>query len=350
MAERTLRTSRDPLVQLTLARIRDTVREPEAVFWVVGFPILLAVALGIAFRDRPPERAKVAIEARAGADSLAARLSGAPGVAVEVLDPLTAERRLRTGRIALVVVPGDPLVYRFDSARAESRTARLHADDAIQRAYGRRDVRRVAEVKVAEKGARYIDFLLPGLLGMNLMGTGMWGVGYGVVNLRVKKLLKRLLASPMRRSDFLLSFGLARLVTVFVEAPLLVGFGMVAFGVPMRGSIAALAAVVLLGAAAFAALGLLVAARPRTLEGVSGWMNLVMLPMWVLSGSFFSSANFPDVMQPFIEALPLTALNDALRGVMLDGSGLAALAMPIGVLGAWTVVSFGVALRVFRWR
>lgn len=340
---------RNPLWQLTLARLREMIREPEAVFWVVGFPILLAVALGIAFRNRPPERAKAAIQAGAGADSLAARLSGARDLQVEVLDSLTAAQRLRTGRVALVVVPGDPVVYRYDSTRTESRTARLVADDEIQRAYGRQDVRRVAEVKVAEKGARYIDFLLPGLLGMNLMGTGMWGVGYGVVNLRVKKLLKRLLASPMRRSHFLLSFGLARLVTVVFEATLLVAFGILAFGVPMRGSPAALAAVVGLGAATFAGVGLLVAARPRTLEGVSGLMNLVMLPMWVLSGSFFSSANFPDAMQPFIKALPLTALNDALRAVMLDGSGLAALALPLAVMAAWTLASFGVALRIFRW-
>lgn len=341
--------SYSPLWQLTLARLREMVREPEAMFWVVGFPILLAVALGIAFRNRPPEQAKIAIQAGAGADSLAARLSDAHDLAIELLDSATAAQRLRTGRVGLVVVPGDPVIYRYDSTRSESHTARLVADDAIQRAYGRRDVRRVAEVKVAEKGARYIDFLLPGLLGMNLMGTGMWGVGYGVVNLRVKKLLKRLLASPMRRSHFLLSFGLARLVTVTFEATLLVAFGNLVFGVPMRGSVAALAAVVTLGAAAFAGLGLLVAARPRTLEGVSGLMNLVMMPMWVLSGSFFSSANFPAATQPFIKALPLTALNDALRAVMLDGSGLAAVALPLAVLGIWMVVSFGVALRTFRW-
>jgi ABC-2 type transport system permease protein len=339
----------NPLWQLTLVRLREMVREPEAVFWVIGFPILLAAALGIAFRNRPPEQAKIAIEAGAGADSLAARLAGAHDLAVEVLDSATAARRLRTGRVALVVVPGDPVVYRYDSTRTESHTARLITDDEIQRAYGRRDVRGIVEVKVAEKGARYIDFLLPGLLGMNLMGTGLWGVGFGVVNLRVKKLLKRLLASPMRRSHFLLSFGLARLVTVVFEATLLVGFGILVFGVPMRGSPVSLAAIVLLGAAAFAGLGLLVAARPRTIEGVSGLMNLVMLPMWVLSGSFFSSGNFPDAMQPFIKALPLTALNDALRAVMLDGSGLAAVALPLVVLGLWMVVSFGVALKTFRW-
>lgn len=338
-----------PLWHLTLARLREMVREPEALFWIIAFPLLLAVALGIAFRNRPPERSRVAIQAGPGSDSLAARLVRAPDLRVEVLDSLTARRRLRTGRVALVVVPGDPVVYRFDSTRTESNVAKLVTDDEIQRAYGRRDVRAVREEKVTEKGARYIDFLLPGLLGMNLMGTGLWGVGYAVVNLRVKRLLKRLLASPMRKWHLLLSFALARLVTVLLEVLILVGFGMLVFHVPMRGSVATLAAIVLLGAATFSGLGLLVAARPRTLEGVSGWMNLVMLPMYVLSGSFFSSANFPDVMQPFIRALPLTAVNDALRAVMLDGSGLAALTLPLVVMAVWMAVSFGVALRIFRW-
>lgn len=341
--------SNHPLWHLTLGRLREMVREPEALFWIVAFPLLLAVALGIAFRNRPPERSRVAIEAGPGADSLAARLAHAQALRIEVLDSATAQRRLRTGRVALVVVPGDPVVYRFDSTRTESHVARLVTDDEIQRAYGRRDVRAVREVKVTEKGARYIDFLLPGLLGMNLMGTGLWGVGYAVVNLRVKKLLKRLLASPMRKWHLLLSFALARLVTVLLEVLVLVGFGMLVFEVPMRGSPAALAAIVFLGAATFAGLGLLVAARPRTLEGVSGWMNLVMLPMYVLSGSFFSSANFPDVMQPFIRALPLTAVNDALRAVMLDGTGLAALGLPLVVMAVWMVGSFALALRIFRW-
>ncbi len=338
-----------PLTHLTLGRLREMVREPETLFWIVAFPMLLAVALGVAFRNRPPERSRVAIQAGPGADSLAARLAGAKDLRLEVLDSATAQRRLRTGRVALVVVPGEPLVYRFDSTRSESHLARLVTDDELQRAYGRRDVRAVREQKVTEKGARYIDFLLPGLLGMNLMGTGLWGVGYAVVNLRVKKLLKRLLASPMRKWHLLLSFALARLVTVLFEVLLLVGFGMLVFGVPMRGSVGALAAIVLLGAGTFAGLGLLVAARPRTLEGVSGWMNLVMLPMYVLSGSFFSSANFPDVMQPFIRALPLTAVNDALRAVMLDGSRLAALAAPLAVMALWMAACFGVALRIFRW-
>ena len=341
--------ARHPLVQLTLARFREFARQPETVFWVFAFPLLLAIALGIAFRNRPPDRVRIAIQAGAGADSLAARLAGARDLRVAVLDPAAAAAQLRTGRVALVVVPGDPVVYRFDSTRTESHLARLVTDDELQRAYGRRDPQAIREVKITEKGARYIDFLLPGLLGMNLMGTGLWGVGFAVVSMRVRKLLKRLLASPMRRSHLLLSFALARLATVVLEVAVLVAFGMAVFGVPLRGSVVSLAIVALLGALTFSGIGLLVASRAQTEEGVSGLMNVVMLPMYVLSGSFFSSSNFPDLMQPFIKALPLTALNDALRAVMLDGSSLAALGLPLAILAAWMVVSFAVALRIFRW-
>ena len=340
---------RNPLVQLTLARFREFARQPETVFWVFAFPIILAVALGIAFRNRPPERARVAIQAGPGADSLAAHLTGTGALRVVVLDSAAAAARLRTGRVALVIVPGDPVVYRFDSTRAESHVARLVADDEVQRAFGRRDVRAVREVKITEKGARYIDFLLPGLLGMNLMGTGLWGVGFAVVSMRVRRLLKRLLASPMRRSHLLLSFAFARLATVALEVVVLVGAGMLIFGVPFRGSVLTFAVVALTGALTFSGLGLLVASRAQTEEGVSGLMNVVMMPMWILSGTFFSAANFPDVMQPLIKALPLTALNDALRAVMLDGTGLAALALPLAIMVAWMVVSFGVALKIFRW-
>jgi ABC-2 type transport system permease protein len=266
-----------------------------------------------------------------------------------VLPAGTAAERLRTGAVAVVVVPGPALAYRFDPTRSESRLARLATDDALQRALGRRDVREARDEIVTERGARYIDFLIPGLLGLNLMGTGMWGLGYAVVDARRRKLMKRLMASPMRRSQYLLSFIAARLVLLIPEVGILVGFGALAFGVPVRGSLVTLALVALMGALCFAGLGLLTASRVQTVEAVSGLMNLVMLPMWVLSGVFFSSANFPAAMQPFIRALPLTALNDALRGVMLEGASLTALAVPVGICLAWGVVSFTSALKIFRW-
>jgi ABC-2 type transport system permease protein len=195
-----------PLVQLTLARMREFYREPEAIFWVFGFPIVLAFALGIAFRNRGPGELRVAVLAGPGADAVAAVLRRAPGLTPTVLDSGPARLELRAGRVALLVEPGDPLVYRYDSTRAESRLARLEADAAVQRSRGRTDPARVTDQRVTEPGSRYIDFLIPGLLGMNLMGSGLWGVGFSVVQARTKKLLKRFMATPMRRSHYLLSF------------------------------------------------------------------------------------------------------------------------------------------------
>jgi ABC-2 type transport system permease protein len=318
-------------------------------FWVFAFPLLLAIALGLAFRNRPPEVIRVAVEAGPGADSVVAWLGRGRGLRATVLPGAEASRRLAKGSVAIVVVPGDPVVYRYDSTRTDSRIARLATDDALQRALGRRDVRSVADRKVMEKGSRYIDFLIPGLLGLNLMGTGMWGMGYAVVDARKRRLMKRLLASPMRRSQYLLSYIVARLAMLGPEVVLLVGFGMVVFGVPMRGSLLDFAVLVLIGAMCFAGMGLLTASRAQTVEMVSGLMNLVMMPMWVLSGVFFSSSNFPAVMQPLIKALPLTALNDATRAVMLDGASLGSVAGPAAICALWGVVSFGVALKIFRW-
>ena len=339
-----------PLFQLALARMREFYREPEAVFWVFGFPIVLAFALGLAFRNTGPGKLQVGVAAGPGDSALVTVLDSSPRLIATVLDSATARTRLRTGRIALLVVPGDPLVYRYDTTRTESGLARLQVDQVVQRARGRKDVAAVRDDRVVAPGSRYIDFLIPGLLGMNLLGSGIWGVGFSVVQARQKKLLKRYMATPMKRSHYLLSFILSRLVFLIVEIGLLVGFGWLMFGVAVRGSLATLGGVAILGAFAFAGLGLLVASRARTIEGVSGLMNLVMLPMWILSGTFFSYSRFPDAMIPFVKALPLTALNDALRAIMIDGAALATLSAPLAIVIAWGAVSFVIALRIFRWR
>ena len=339
-----------PIVQLTLASIRGFYREPEALFWVFGFPIVLAFALGIAFKNRGPEELRVAVAHGAGDSAAAGTLDAAPGLAAVVLDSVAARADLRTGRVALVVVPGSPMVYRYDSTRTESRLARLEVDEALQQAGGRIDPVRVLDDRVTETGSRYIDFLIPGLLGMNLMGSGLWGVGFAVVQARTKGLLKRFLATPMRKSQYLMSYMVSRLAFLVLEVATLVGFGWVMFDVGVRGSLGALALLTVVGAFSFAGLGLLVASRAKTVEAVSGLMNLVMLPMWILSGTFFSYARFPEAMQPVVQALPLTALNDALRGVMIDGASLTRVAAPLGVVVAWGVVSVAVALKIFRWR
>ena len=360
----------NPLLELVLARIREFVREPEAVFWVFIFPVLLALALGIAFRNRPAEKLRVAVEDRVhGASGIVDLLEGSADLTPVVLPWGEASERLRTGKVEIVIglpetagaasaslvagsegAPPLSVSYLYDPARPESRLARLAVDEALQRGMGRVDVAQVRDRIVAEPGARYIDFLIPGLIGLNLMASGMWGIGFNVVESRTRKLLKLLTATPMRRSHYLLSFMLSRLLFLILEVVALVGFGRLVFGVEVRGSLLALAVILLLGAMSFAGLGLLVASRSRSIEAVSGWMNLVMLPMWLLSGSFFSYSRFPEIMHPLIRLLPLTALNDALRAVINEGASLAASWSEIAVIASWGLVSFAVALRIFRWQ
>jgi ABC-2 type transport system permease protein len=347
------RWSERSLVQLTLMRFREFIREPEAVFWVFVFPILLAAGLGIAFRNQPAQRTPVIVVGGLDqAASLARALEADSSLSVTIADEVTARRELVTGRAALVVAPTEAakVEYRFDPARPDSRLARLQVDDAVQRWQGRRDPVAKEEQRVSEPGARYIDFVIPGLLGMNLMGSGIWGLGFTIVDARRKRLLKRLIATPMSKPEYLASFMLSRLTMLVIEVAVLLGFAVLAFGVPLRGSLASLGAVCLLSAMAFSALGLLIASRVRTVEAASGLMNLVMLPMWIFSGVFFSSSRFPDAVQPLIQALPLTAVNDALRASMLEGAGWAALAPELAIVAAWLVVSFALALRLFRWK
>jgi ABC-2 type transport system permease protein len=336
------------LVQLTLVRFREFSREPEVLFWVFIFPILLAAGLGIAFRNRPADILKIA----AVTPELTRSLSTEKLLDVQQAPEADAMELLRTGKVALVAEPGAgaAVVYRFDATNPEGRTARMLADRAVQRAAGRADPVKATDSLVQEPGSRYIDFLLPGLLGMNLMGSAIWGMGFAIVDARRKKLLKRLVATPMPRHYYLLSFILARLALLLVEVGVVLGFGALMFQVPVRGSVADLAVLCVLGSMSFCALGLLIASRARTIEAASGLMNVTMMPMWIVSGVFFSSARFPSVLQPFIKALPLTATIDALRANILQGSGLAQLAPQAAVLSAWLVVCFGLAMKLFRWR
>lgn len=335
------------LAQLTLVRFREFIREPEAVFWVFIFPILLAAGLGLAFRDRPADVLKIA----ATTPELVQSLRQEKQLNVQALPVPAAEEALRTGKLALVAepAPGGGVVFRYDDANPDGRTARMLADRAIQRAAGRVDPVAAADQLMKEPGSRYIDFLLPGLVGMNLLGSGVWSIAFAIVDSRRKKLMKRLIATPMLRQSYLMSFLISRLSVLVIEVGAILAFGVLMFGVPLRGSLAVLAVFCLLGSLAFTAMGLLIACRVRTIEAVSGLANLVLLPMWILSGVFFSASRFPDAVQPLIRALPLTAVIDALRANMLEGAGVAQLVPEAGVLAAWLIASFVVALKLFRW-
>lgn len=342
-------SNRNPFLQLFLARLKEFIREPEVVFWVFGFPILLAVGLGIAFRNKPPDKVMVGVVDAPGASEIIAALPESGGFQVARLRGGEAADRLRLGKVALVVVPGPSYEYRYDPTQPESVLARQMVHDALERAAGRTDPVEIRETQVTEPGARYIDFLIPGLLGMNIMSGGMWGVGFVLVEMRSRRLMKRLIATPMRRADFLGAMMASRMVLVFLELVLLLFFGWLVFNLVIRGPLWMIALLALLGAFVFAGLGLLVASRARKIETVSGLMNLVMLPMFVFSGIFFSSDRFPAVIQPFVKALPLTALNDALRAAILEGAGFSSQVGRIAIMLAWGTVSFVLALRLFRW-
>ena len=342
-----------PLVQLTRVRYREFFREPEAVFWVFVFPVLLAAGLGIAFRNRSPERTVVGVVGNGPVvTDIVEALRSDSSLVVSAMSDSAGGEALRTGDVALLVVPlaEGKVEFRYDDTRPESRSARLLVDDGLQRASGRRDPVMVADRVVRERGARYIDFLVPGLLGMNLMGSGIWGLGFAIVDARKKRLLKRLIATPMARWQYLTSFVLSRLTLLVLEVGLLLGFGVLVFGVPLRGSLPLLLLICLLSSLAFASLGLLIASRAQTMEGASGLMNLVMLPMWIFSGVFFSAARFPEPIQPLIQALPLTAVIDALRANILRGAGWHSLTGELAIILVWMVGSFVLALKLFRWR
>jgi len=336
------------------ARMLELKREPEVVFWVFVFPLLLAAGLGIAFRNKPADASSVAIVDGPGAKQALTLLQRSPQHAsfkIDVQDENTAKKGFRLGKYDLVIEPGESggVRYRYDPARPESVLAKAEVDHALQNSAGRKDVVATTVVTSSEPGSRYIDFLIPGLLGMNLMNSGMWGIGFALVDMRQRKLLKRFVGTPMRRGDFLLALMSSRLVLMIIEIGLLLTLGVLVFSMKVLGSVLAIVLLGSVGAIAFGGIGLLTASRAQKIESVSGLMNLVMMPMWIFSGVFFSYERFPAVIQPLIKALPLTALNDALRATILEGTPLIQQWSRLLVMGLWGAVSFVLALKWFRW-
>ncbi|ADV61482.1 ABC-2 type transporter [Isosphaera pallida ATCC 43644] len=361
------------LWELYVTRLREFFREPARIFWVYGFPTILAICLGMAFRSSTTETFIVDLVApsaseteststqRAAFETLVEAIQARnndpqrrpdlPILQFKVVDAPLGWERLITGKTALLArLEGeDGMVYHYDPTRAEARAARAALDDLVQRARGRLDPVRVENQLIQEPGSRYIDWLIPGLIGLNTMGGGMWGIGFLLVNFRRNGLLKRFRATPMPRWHFLSAILGARLTFLIPDVAVLLTVGVVVFGMPIRGSLATAFVVVLAGATAFAGIGLLIASRVSSTEAVNGMMNLVMLPMWMFSGIFFSYERFPEVIHPFIQALPMTQMLDALRAVLLEGAGWAVIWPSVAILMAWGVIPFVVAVRIFKW-
>ena len=342
-----------PILAITIARLREFVRRPEAVFWVYFFPVLMVVVLGVAFRNKPVEVFQVDIVNGPKSEMISAWLDSDEQLKTSIVSREEAIERLRLSKTTLMIsaIDGqvDNLEYQYDPVRPGSVASRNLADQRLQTAQGRLDVIESNDVTFSEPGNSYVDFLVPGLLAMGLMGGGLWGVGYAIVDMRIRKLLKRLMATPMRRTHFLIAMMTSRLVFMIPQIILLIVFSYFLFGVKVHGNWFSILLIIILGAIEFAAIGLLVASRANTMETASGLMNLVMLPMWTLSGIFFSYERFPEIVQPVIKALPLTPVIDALRALMMDGKSIGTLTGEIAVIGAWSVIPFAIALAIFRW-
>jgi len=338
---------------LLASRMKEMKREPEVIFWVFGFPLLLALGLGIAFRNKPANVTSMAITGNESQKvlELIDRSPQKSSLRAEVVDATAAMKGFRLGKYDVVVEDDHKrgLTYVYDPARPESVLAQAQVSDALQAAAGRQDPLATRTLTSSEPGSRYIDFLIPGLIGMNVMNAAMWGIGFAIVDMRQRKLLKRFVATPMRRSDFLLALASSRLILMTVEVGMLLGFGALVFHMRVLGSLATILLIGAIGALGFAGLGLLTASRAQKIESVSGLINLVMMPMWIFSGVFFSYERFPAVIQPFIKALPLTALNDALRATILEGATLGAQSGRLLVLALWGGISFVLAVKWFRW-
>jgi ABC-type multidrug transport system permease subunit len=378
------------LWQLVLTRIREFYRRPTAIFWVYIFPVLMAIVLGVAFSNPNVDEVRAGIVSDAHpalaqrvADALARQQAEAANGKTKItgllISDIEGRRGLRLGRFTLLVIPrsaspgdtaatpssaqsatattalagalaGVNLEYLYDPGAPESYAGRWAVDDALQRAAGRREPLATHDARFEEPGSRYIDFVIPGLIGASLMSSGLWGVGFVVVDMRVRNLLKRFFTTPMSRADFLSGMIFSRMFFIVTEILLLLAVSRWLFDVRVLGSWLAVLFLIVLGSATFAAIGLLMASRARTVETASGMINLVMLPMWMVSGIFFSADRFPDAVQPLIKALPLTAVINALRGVMIEELSLFALWGPVTVLLVWAIGSFALSLRLFRWQ
>ena len=349
---------RSALSELVLARVRVFFREPATLFWVFAFPLILAVVLGLAQRDRPPEPARVGLQS-AGEGSLPEALSAAleadPRIRVTRDAPEVLEAALGRATLDAVVSlqpeGGDAPVVRHDPTRPEGRLAKLLVENRLLSArLGPAAGPTVTEAPVTRKGARYIDFLMPALIAMGLMSSSLWGVGYGMVQERSKGLMRRFATTPIGPAPFLASYILSRFVFLSLEVVFLLVAGDLLFDVAVAGSFVAYAVVCVAGVACFTGLAVLCASRTASVEVVSGFINALTMPMWLVSGTFFAWERFPEVLHPVIVALPLTALNDALRAITNHGAGLVEVLPQVGLLGAWAAVAFAVGLRLFRWR
>lgn len=334
------------LLLLTKAHLLEFFREPGILFWSFGFPILLSWALGMAFLA--PKQVKTTLIV-SKTDSVAVRIvvPDTASIALVALEGDDALRALRRGEaVGSIGLARDGIRLQLDTTTQEGIMARL----LVERSAARGLLESITVQDPPARAGSYADFLLPGMLGLGLMNGCIWGIGFALMDLRLRKLLRLFASTPLSRIDILLSVVLARATTLPLESISLWGFGAIMFGVSMHGSWVLFVVSAAVSCVAFAGLGILGASRVGHMQAAYGIVNALTIPMTILSGVFFSWTKFPHWLQPVVEHLPLTLACDTLRAVSAEGAGIAQVGTKLAILLAWGVVTGIVGLKLFRWR
>lgn len=371
------------LWQLITAYLKEIIREPGILFWGIIFPILMSLGLGLAFTKKANVERKVAIvnfdstgtkavtspfplltflrqfgDVRKKADgkeesyelTLADENLGNTTFLFQVMNWPDAMVRLKRGTLNLVLVPKGRLPeYHFDPLNPDAQLTYLKLAGIFGQPPLSTENQAGLIKPLTVKGTRYIDFLIPGLIAMGVMMSSIWGISYGIIEKRSKKLLRRMVATPMKRSHLLIALMTVRSGMNFVEALLLFCFAYFAFGITITGSIPALILLFFAGNIAFAGIAVFISSNTSSTEVGNGFINAVVLPMMVLSGIFFSYHNFPEWSLPFIQLLPLTMLADGIRSLFIEGAGMVQVAMPSLILLMIGTVFFTAGLKLFKW-
>ena len=332
------------VLALLHARNLEFVRDRSALIWNLAAPVLLVIAFAVIFAPGERDRFKVGVLSSAGSEPGVETLRDLRYVDfVPIADRDEGIRKVARHQLGMLIgTLGGRAYYWINSRSSDGYFLErlLLAGDAGDPVRG----------VVDGYETRPVDWLVPGIIGMNMMFSALFGVGYVVVRYRKNGYLRRLAATPLGALEFIIAQVASRLlliaavtVAVFVGADLLVDFR-------MEGSYATLALVAVLGGASLVALGLLVAARIASEELANGLLNLVSWPMMLLSGVWFSLEGSPAFVKTIAQAFPLTHLLDAARAVMLDGAGLVEVMPQLAVLLAMTALFTAAGAALFRWQ
>ncbi|MDR2497330.1 MAG: ABC transporter permease [Tannerellaceae bacterium] len=349
----------------------ETIREPETLFWGIVFPVLISIGLGLAFTQKSEEKFQVLVisERPTELDSVlaiygrAGEYKGRPAQVWRVTDKVLGNAEfnfvrsdLRSAIVSLKrgeadVMIGDTLGalrYHFDPHNSQAQLVYMKLSAMLKSPSVRTEDSSPVE-PITLKGVRYIDFLIPGLIAFGLMGSMMWGVSYTIIERRSQKLLRRMVATPMRKSNYLISLMAVRTFMNIIEALILIAFAALIFGITVQGNIAALITLYMAGNLAFAGIAILISSRTHKTEVGTGLINLVQMPMMILSGIFFSYHNFPDWSIGFIRLLPLTAMADGIRSIFNEGAGWMEILSPTLALSVLGVSCFIIGMKRFKW-